>query len=174
MNITKVKSVCVSGGKIHPVTIEACATGGIGIHIVGLADNAVRESLLRTITAMQACGYHIPGQKIVVNLAPADLRKSGTGFDLPIAIALLDASGQLDYDPGDEFYYGELALDGRIREAGNEAAVFDYIRQNNGLVACAESACKRETSRRGLLGTESLKELIDYATVCFDPCCACL
>ena len=69
-----------------PVTVEVDITLGIGIHLVGLADAAVRESLLRTVTALQAKGFRIPGKKIVINLAPADLHKQGSGYDLPIAL----------------------------------------------------------------------------------------
>ena len=74
-----------------PVTVEVDVVSGIGIHLVGLADTAVKESLLRTITALQALEYHIPGRKIVINLAPADLHKSGSGYDLPIAVGIIAA-----------------------------------------------------------------------------------
>ncbi|MBS7290508.1 MAG: magnesium chelatase, partial [Bacteroidales bacterium] len=77
-----------------PINVEVDIVPGIGIHLVGLADTAVKESLLRTVTALQALDYKIPGRKIVINLAPADIHKSGSGFDLPIAIGILAASGQ--------------------------------------------------------------------------------
>ena len=76
-----------------PVTVEIDITAGIGFHLVGLADVAVKESLLRTITALQSLDYHIPGKKVVINLAPADMHKSGSGYDLPIAIGVIAASG---------------------------------------------------------------------------------
>ena len=79
-----------------PVTVEVDITSGIGIHLVGLADVAVKESLLRTVTALQSLGFRIPGKKIVINLAPADLHKKGSGYDLPIAIGIVAASGQRD------------------------------------------------------------------------------
>ena len=63
-----------------PVTVEINISSGLGIHLVGLADAAVKESLLRTITALQSLGYRIPGKKIVINLAPADMHKKGSGF----------------------------------------------------------------------------------------------
>ena len=80
-----------------PVTVEVDIVQGIGIHMVGLADIAVKESLLRTITALQALGFRIPGKKIVINLAPADLHKSGSGYDLPIAVGIIAASGQREF-----------------------------------------------------------------------------
>ena len=99
-----------------PVTVEVDITLGIGIHLVGLADAAVRESLLRTVTALQAKGFRIPGKKIVINLAPADLHKQGSGYDLPIALGIVAASAQREL-PGLEKYLimGELGLDGSIR-----------------------------------------------------------
>jgi len=99
-----------------PVTIEVNITLGIGIHLVGLADAAVKESLLRTVTALQAGGFHVPGKKIVINLAPADLHKQGSGYDVPIALGIIAASAQRAL-PGLEKYLimGELGLDGSIR-----------------------------------------------------------
>jgi len=99
-----------------PVKVECEITPGIGIHLVGLADIAVKESLLRTVTAMQACGYRIPGKKIVINLAPADLTKEGCGYDLAIALSVIAESGQSSADYLESFVIlGELALDGHIR-----------------------------------------------------------
>ena len=84
---------CV-GIQAVPVTVEVDITLGIGIHLVGLADAAVKESLLRTVTALQAKGFRIPGKKIVINLAPADLHKQGSGYDVPIALGIIAASEQ--------------------------------------------------------------------------------
>ena len=77
-----------------PVNVEVDINSGIGIHLVGLADIAVKESLLRIMTALQSLGFHIPGKKIVINLAPADMHKNGSGYDLPIALGIIAASGQ--------------------------------------------------------------------------------
>jgi len=100
-----------------PIVIEVEIGQGIGIHMVGLADAAVRESLLRMVTALQSRGFHIPGKKIVINLAPADLQKSGSGYDLPIALGIIVASGQRDLPRiGDYLIMGEMGLDASIRE----------------------------------------------------------
>ena len=72
-----------------PVTVEIDIATGIGIHLVGLADAAVKESLLRTITSLQSMGFRIPGRKIVINLAPADMHKKGSGYDVPIALGII-------------------------------------------------------------------------------------
>ena len=98
------------------VTVEIDIDRGIGIHLVGLADAAVKESLLRTTTALESLGFRIPGKKIIINLAPADLRKNGSGYDLPIAVGIVAASEQREL-PGAGKYImmGELGLDGSIR-----------------------------------------------------------
>ena len=114
--ITIIHSAAVAGIKPVPVTVEVAVSDGIGIHLVGLADASVKETLLRVVTALQANGYSIPGKKIVINLAPADLRKSGSVYDLPIALALLVASGQEDLPDLDRWTaVGELSLYGKIR-----------------------------------------------------------
>lgn len=102
-----------------PIKVECeVANEGIGIHLVGLADVAVKESLLRTVTALQAYGYRIPGKRVVINLSPADLHKSGCGYDLAIALSVIAASGQDESSLDDLekwLVVGELSLDGHVR-----------------------------------------------------------
>lgn len=98
------------------VTVEVDISLGIGVHLCGLADAAVKESLLRTVTALQSLGYRIPGKKIVINLAPADTHKNGSGYDLPIAIGIIAASEQASLPLlGKYLLMGELGLDGSVR-----------------------------------------------------------
>ena len=98
------------------VTVEVDISLGIGVHLCGLADAAVKESLLRTVTALQSLGYRIPGKKIVINLAPADTHKNGSGYDLPIAIGIIAASEQASMPLLGKFLLmGELGLDGSVR-----------------------------------------------------------
>lgn len=100
-----------------PVLVETKIDRGIGIRLVGLADVTVKESLLRTTTALQAMGFTIPGKQIIINLAPADLHKSGSGYDLPIALGILAASGQCPLpEIGKYLVMGELGLDGSVRD----------------------------------------------------------
>lgn len=109
------------------VTVEIEIDRGIGIHLVGLADAAVKESLLRTITALESLGYRIPGKKIIINLAPADLRKNGSGYDLPIALGIIAASEQADLaDIGSYLIMGELGLDGSVRTVPGSLPVTEY------------------------------------------------
>ena len=109
-------ATCI-GLDVVRVTVEVSISPGVGVFLVGLPDNAVRESLLRVTTAMQRNGFSIPGRKTVVNMAPADIKKEGSGYDAAIAVAMLTASGQMFFPNPDKFLImGELALDGRLRK----------------------------------------------------------
>lgn len=120
---------CV-GIEAVPVTVEVDITNGLGIHLVGLADAAVKESLLRTITALQSMGFRIPGKKIVINLAPADMHKQGSGYDVPIALGIIAASGQSDLPLLEEFIVmGELGLDGGVREVPGALPIVELAAQ---------------------------------------------
>ena len=107
----------VNGIAATTVTVEVSITGGgLGLFLVGLPDNAVRESEQRIRSAFENSGFRMTARKCVVNLAPADLRKEGSGFDLPIAVAILAATDQVVAAPlTDSFFVGELSLDGGIR-----------------------------------------------------------
>ena len=138
------------GIKAVPVTIEVDITLGIGIHLVGLADAAVKESLLRTVTALQAMGFHIPGKKIIINLAPADMHKQGSGYDLAIALGIIAASSQR-FLPGLEKYIimGELGLDGSVRAVSGTLPMVE-LAMEKGFLGC-------------ILPEESALEASDYA-----------
>ena len=135
MLVNVMAAKCI-GIEAVPVTVEVDITQGIGIHLVGMADVAVKESLLRTVTALQTLGFHIPGKKIVINLAPADMHKNGGGYDLPIALGIIAASGQKEL-PGIAKYLimGELGLDGSVREVPG-ALPFADLAASMGKVGC--------------------------------------
>jgi len=106
----------VFGVEANLITIEVNIGQGIGYHLVGLPDNVVKESNFRIAAALTNIGYKLPGKKITINMAPADIRKEGSAYDLPLAIGILAASGQIE--AMDLEYYlimGELSLDGSIR-----------------------------------------------------------
>jgi magnesium chelatase family protein len=113
--LVKTFGSAVFGVNALTITIEVSIGGGNRYHIVGLPDNAIKESLRRIESAIQTAGYRMPRQKIVVNLAPADIRKEGSSYDLPIAVAILAASGQIEQkDLHQYFIMGELSLDGGL------------------------------------------------------------
>lgn len=140
--ISHINTVKINGIEPVTVTCECEVTAGIGLHLVGLADNYVRESLLRTVTAMQALGYRIPGKKLVINLAPADLHKSGTGFDLPIAVSMIAATGQAGLPQQINcFAVGELGLDGSLRAIdGAVQACLAAINDNQAIIIPEQNA----------------------------------
>src|SRR5580698_3401923 len=115
--LSKVCSAAVNGIDAYPVEVEVnCGYGDTLIVVVGLPDAAVKESKDRVSTALSNSGYKFPMGKTTINLAPADVRKEGPSFDLPIAVATLAASEQLETDQLDNFVIvGELALTGGVR-----------------------------------------------------------
>lgn len=106
----------VFGVEANLITIEVNIGQGIGYHLVGLPDNALKESNFRIAAALTNIGYKLPGKKITINMAPADIRKEGSAYDLPLAVGILAASSQIQA-VGLERYLimGELSLDGSIR-----------------------------------------------------------
>jgi len=113
-----VKTYCaaVMGLEATIVTIEVCTTRGVMFHLTGLPDNAVRESHDRIVAALQNVGYKFPVADITVNMAPADIRKEGSGYDLPLAIAILAADGKMGTGMLDRYMMiGELGLDGGLQ-----------------------------------------------------------
>ena len=146
------------------VTVEIDIDRGIGIHLVGLADAAVKESLLRTSTALESLGYRIPGKKIVINLAPADLRKNGSGYDLPIAVGIIAASEQRVL-PGAGKYIimGELGLDGSVRAIPGALPMAEMAMNCGveGIILPIESALEAvEFKDIKVFGVHSLDEVI--------------
>ncbi len=116
MTLAAVASWTILGVSAAPVEVQADVSPGLpGFSIVGLADAAVLEARERVRSALRAAGFSFPNARVTVNLAPAPLRKHGTGFDLPIALALLVATKQVPRDVSDVSAVGELSLDGSVR-----------------------------------------------------------
>ncbi|ULQ56475.1 YifB family Mg chelatase-like AAA ATPase [Flavihumibacter rivuli] len=114
--LVKTFGSAVYGVEAITISVEVTVMNGKNTFMVGLPDNAVKESVQRIESAFKANGYYFPRQKVVINLAPADIRKSGSAFDLPMAIGLLGATGQMDNRDllGDFVLMGEMGLDGSI------------------------------------------------------------
>ncbi|MCX6357549.1 MAG: YifB family Mg chelatase-like AAA ATPase [Candidatus Aureabacteria bacterium] len=115
--LARVCSAAVRGVDAYTVEIEVDVSGGLpAVVIVGLPDTAVRESRDRVKTAIQNSGFSYPDGRLTVNLAPADIKKEGPGFELPIAVGILAAAGQISHSLLRELLFlGELALDGSVR-----------------------------------------------------------
>ena len=146
------------------VTIEVDVSQGISFFLVGLPDSAVRESQQRIGTALQTIGGRLPGKKIVINMAPADLKKEGSSYDLAIAIGILAASGQYFFpDLKSYIIMGELALDGSIRPVSGALPIALHAK-NNGFKSCIfplESAYEAaEIEGVDVYGVSDLSEVV--------------
>ena len=161
VNIHSAKCV---GIRAVPVTIEVNITLGIGIHLVGLADAAVKESLLRTVTALQTKGFRIPGRKIVINLAPADMHKQGSGYDIPIALGIIAASEQRPLPAlGRYLIMGELGLDGSVRPVSGALPMVELARQQGfrGCILPEESALEAaDYTQTQVFGVKTLDDVL--------------
>ena len=114
--LVKVYGSAVFGVEATTITVEVNVASGIGYHLVGLPDNAVKESSYRIAAALQNNKFKLPGKKIIINMAPADLRKEGSAYDLTFALGILTASQQIKADKiSDYLIMGELSLDGSLQ-----------------------------------------------------------
>ena len=114
--ITKTFGAAIYGVEARLITIEVNIVQGTNLYIVGLPDNSIKESQHRIESALKSMNFRMPRQKVIVNLAPADIHKEGSAYDLPIALAILHASGQCQFHNLEEYMIlGELALDGIVR-----------------------------------------------------------
>ena len=166
--LVKTFGSAVYGVEAIIITIEVnWMNTGMGTLIVGLPDNAVKESLQRVESTLKANGFEMPRTKVVVNMAPADIKKSGTPFDLPIAIGILAASNQLQNYAALEKYVimGELSLDGELRSIKGALPIAIQARKEEfkGLILPKVNA--REAGMVNHLqvyGVETIREVIDF------------
>ena len=162
----KTFSSAVFGIEATTITIEVNITSGTRYYIVGLPDTAVRESLLRIESAIVTSGYRMPRQKILVNMAPADIRKEGSSYDLAIAVAILCASEQIDASLLDQYMIlGELSLDGAIQPIRGALPVSIQARQEGfkGLIIPKVNAREAAiVNNIDVLGVNNLTEVLDF------------
>ena len=158
----------VHGVEAMTITIEVnWLTTGKDPMIVGLPDNAVKESLQRIESTFKTNGYNVPRTKVVVNLAPADIKKSGTAFDLPIALGILGASEQIENSEAMSHYVimGELSLDGEIRPIKGALPIAIQARKEGFKGLIVPKANAREAGMVNNLhvyGVTHIKEVIDF------------
>lgn len=148
------------------ITIEVCIDQGINFFMVGLPDNAVKESHHRIDSALRNTGYKIPGKKIVINMAPADIRKEGSSYDLPIAVAILAADKIVKIEKLESFMIlGELSLDGSLQPMkGALPIAIEATRKGfKGIILPLQNA--KEAAIVGKLevyGVENIQQVIDF------------
>ena len=164
--LVKVFGSAVYGVDAITITIEVDTPGGpLGYFIVGLPDNAVKESTDRVLSAIMNSGYDRPRAKMVVNMAPADIKKAGAAYDLPIAIGFLAATDQLPADKlGDYVMMGELSLDGSLRpiKGALPIAIQTRAEKFKGLIVPKENAREAAlVNNLDVYGVEQISEVID-------------
>ena len=163
---SRLKSVGLFGIDSYMIEVEAdISTGLPAFDIVGLPDAAVKESRDRVRAAIKNCGYKFPVSRITINLAPADLKKEGSIYDLPVLIAILKASGQLKAELNDSIFVGELSLDGRVRPSGGILAIAITALNNqikNVFVPAENAAEAAVIDGINVYGISTVKELIEH------------
>ena len=170
--IARVHSSILQGIDAIACEVEAdvveSADNESNIRLVGLAEAAVKESVSRTISALHNSGYRWPGPKVTINLAPADVKKDSSGYDLPIAIACMMASGQFQSEKAEEYLLlGELALDGRVRRVRGAlaSAMLAAAQGKRGIIVPAENAAEAAVVEGvDVIGVKYLTEAVGFLT----------
>ena len=158
-------SAVVNGLDVTTVIMEVSTAAGSSFHLTGLGDEAVREGRDRVMAAVQNNGYELPIRDITVNLAPADIRKAGTGFDLPMALALLVATETIQINLDGYMFVGELGLDGRLQPIKGALPIAIQARKEQFKGLIVPKANAREAAvvnRLQVYGMESLGQVIRF------------
>jgi magnesium chelatase family protein len=164
--LAKVFGSAVYGVNASLITIEVNVSSGMKFFMVGLPDNAVKESQQRVESAIKHLRYQFPRQKVVVNMAPADIKKEGSAYDLPIALGILKASDQLFSDTLEQYMLmGELALDGSLRPIKGVLPIAIEARKQGfkGFILPKANATEAAiVNNLDIIGIDNLKEAIDF------------
>ena len=165
--LTKVYGSAVFGVEATTITVEVNVDIGIGYHLVGLPDNAIRESNFRIAAALQNNSYKIPGKKLILNMSPADLRKEGSAYDLTLAMGILVATEQIEeQNPlSDYIIMGELSLDGNLQPIRGALPIAIKAKEEGfkGFILPKQNA-KEAAIVEGIevYGIGNIKEVIDF------------
>jgi magnesium chelatase family protein len=169
--LVKTFASAVEGINAQTITIEVSAGGLVqqgkpGYSLVGLPDNAVKEGYWRIETALQNIGYRIPRVKIIINMAPADLKKEGSYYDLPLAIGVMAANKQLPYEELDKYILmGELSLDGTLRPIKGALPIAIQARQEGfkGFILPKENAREAAiVNNLEVYGVTHIQEVVNF------------
>lgn len=164
--LKKVYGSAVFGVEAYTITVEVNVDNGIGYHLVGLPDNAIKESNFRIAAALENNGYRIPGKKIIFNMSPADMRKEGSAYDLTLAVGILAASSQIKAPDLERYIImGELSLDGSLQPIKGALPIAIKAKEEGfeGFILPIENA-KEAAIVDGLdvYGVEHITDVIDY------------
>ncbi len=164
--LVKLYGSAVFGVEAQSITIEVNTVRGIGYHLVGLPDNAIRESSFRIKAALKNNNFEFPGKRITVNMAPADLRKEGSAYDLSIALGIMGASSQLETEKLNQYIImGELSLDGGLQPIKGALPIAIKAKEEGfkGFILPKQNA-KEAAIVDGLdvHGVENIAEVVDF------------
>lgn len=166
--LVKTFGSAVYGVNATTITIETNVSEGMKFFLVGLPDNAVKESQQRIEAALKNIGFKMPGKKVVINMAPADIRKEGSAYDLTIAMGILTASEQIMYNDIDRYIImGELSLDGGLQPIKGALPIAIQARKEGfkGFILPKQNAREAAiVSELEVYGVENLREVIDFVT----------
>lgn len=166
MQLAKLYGSAVQGVGALTITIEVTVTSGKDLYIVGLPDVAVKESEQRVEAALKHARFLMPRHKVVVNMAPANIRKEGSAYDLPIALGILLASGQLDSTINEQYLVmGELALDGELRPIKGALPIAIEARKQGfkGFILPKMNASEAAiVDKLDVIGVENLREAAEF------------
>ncbi|NQX85097.1 MAG: YifB family Mg chelatase-like AAA ATPase [Flavobacteriaceae bacterium] len=164
--LKKIYASAVFGVEASSITVEVNVDKGVGYHLVGLPDNAIKESNYRIAAALQNNGYRIPGKKIIINMSPADLRKEGSAYDLTLAIGILAASAQIQAEHLEDYLImGELSLDGTLQPIKGALPIAVKAREEGfkGFILPKQNAKEAAiVSDFEVFGVERIDEVIDF------------
>lgn len=164
--LAKTFGSAVYGVDAHLITIEVSVSSGTKFFMVGLPDSAVKESEQRVESALKQNGYYMPRTKVIINLAPADIKKEGSAYDLPIAIGLLSATEQVSVPNLEEYLImGELSLDGTLRPIKGALPIAIEARKNGfkSFILPKENASEAAiVDQIDVIGVENLREATDH------------
>jgi magnesium chelatase family protein len=164
--LVKTYGSAVFGVDATTITVEVNMDRGIKFYLVGLPDNAVKESQQRIAAALKNIGYRMPGKKITINMAPADIRKEGSAYDLTLAIGILAASGQINGDKvGKYVIMGELSLDGSLQPIKGALPIAIQARKEEftGFILPKQNVKEAAiVSDLDVYGVTNIKEVIDF------------
>lgn len=164
--LVKTFGSAVHGIKATTITIEVSVGQGVNFFLVGLPDSAVKESQQRVMSALETNGYKFPKKRIVINMAPADIRKEGSAYDLPLAIGIMAASEQIKPDLlPDYVIMGELSLDGAIQPIKGVLPIAIQAREEGfkGFIVPAQNAREAAVvNNLDVYGVEHIKQVVDF------------
>ncbi len=164
--LTKVFGAAVQGIDATLITIEVNSSKGCMFYLVGLPDSAVKESHQRILSALQVNGYRLPASNIIINMAPADIRKEGSAYDLPLAVGMLAATGIIDGGKAGRYLMmGELGLDGTLHPVKGALPIAIKARELefDGLIVPRQNACEAAVvNKLPVYGAGNLKEVVEF------------